>query len=417
MPRVLIIADDLSGAADCGIACVDAGLNATVSLGSTNHTDVDVLSIDAHTRVLHPRAAAERVHELVCQYASDPSILLFKKIDSTLRGHLGVELAAALDARRRTVPNSIAIMAPAFPAKGRTTLRGMHYVDGVPLHETEMWKREDPRGEANIAAMMEGSGLRCKLLDLAVVRESRSSLHTIMERIAETADVLICDAETVSDLFAVASAASALGDRALWVGSAGLAQYISRSAEPHTAEDAVEVALPQTSGTVLFVIGSVSRRTKHQAAILLSSAAVRGIVVPPEVLLAGATYPEWTAFTRELNDAVAQGDDVILLCGSEPEVQPELRPKLSGALGEMTAGLSGKVGALVASGGETARKVLDGWGVQEMKLYGELEKGVPISTARSNGSHPLTIITKAGDFGQPYTLLHCRAWLTQTRIS
>jgi 4-hydroxythreonine-4-phosphate dehydrogenase len=416
MPRVLIIADDLSGAADCGIACVHAGLNATVSLGSTNHTDADVLSIDAHTRVLHPQAAAERIHELVCQYANDPSILLFKKIDSTLRGHLGAELAAALDARRRTVPNSIAIMAPAFPANGRTTVRGMHYVHGVPLHETEMWKREDARGEANIAAMMEGSGLRCKLLDLAVVRESRSSLHTIMERIAETADVLICDSETVSDLSAVASAASAFGNRALWVGSAGLAQYISGAAEPHT-EDATEVALPQTSGTVLFVIGSASRRTKHQAAILLSSAAVRGIVVPPEVLLAGSTYPEWTAFTRELNDAVAQGDDVILLCGSEPEVQPELRPKLSEALGEMTAGLSGKVGALVASGGETARKVLDGWGVQEMKLHGELEKGVPISTAKINGSRPLTIITKAGDFGQPYTLLHCRAWLTQTRIS
>ncbi len=416
MPRVLIIADDLSGAADCGIACVHAGLNATVSLGSTNHTDVDVLSIDAHTRVLHPQAAAERIHELVCQYASNPSVLLFKKIDSTLRGHLGAELAAALDARRRTVPNSIAIMAPAFPTNGRTTVRGMHYVHGVPLHETEMWKREDARGEANIAAMMEGSGLRCKLLDLAVVRESRSSLHIIMERIAETADVLICDAETVSDLSAVASAASALGNRALWVGSAGLAQYISPSAEPHT-EDAAEVALPQTSGTVLFVIGSASRRTKHQAAILLSSAAVRGIVVPPEVLLAGSIYPEWTAFTRELNDAVAQGDDVILLCGSEPEVQPELRPKLSEALGEMTAGLSGKVGALVASGGETARKVLDGWGVQEMKLHGELEKGVPISTAKINGSRPLTIITKAGDFGQPYTLLHCRAWLTQTRIS
>jgi 4-hydroxythreonine-4-phosphate dehydrogenase len=79
--------------------------------------------------------------------------------------------------------------------------------------------------------------------------------------------------------------------------------------------------------------------------------------------------------------------------------------------------LRGRVGAIVASGGETARKVLDGWGVQTMNLHGELEKGVPISTAAVNGSRPLTVITKAGDFGQPYTLLHCREWLTQTRIS
>lgn len=175
--------------------------------------------------------------------------------------------------------------------------------------------------------------------------------------------------------------------------------------------------LPETSGTVLFVIGSASNRTKHQAAVLLSSAAVRGIVVPPEVLLAGPMYPEWSSFTKELNDAIAHGDDVILLWGSEPEVQPELRPKLSDALGEMTANLRDKVGALVASSGETARKVLDGWGVQEMKLHGELEKGIPVSTATVNGSRPLTVITNAGAFGQPHTLLHCRAWLTQTRIS
>ncbi len=82
----------------------------------------------------------------------------------------------------------------------------------------------------------------------------------------------------------------------------------------------------------------------------------------------------------------------------------------------MTAGLHGRVGALVASGGETARKVLDRWGVHSLQLHGELEKGVPISSAVVDASRPLTVITKAGDFGQPYTLLHCREWLTQTRV-
>jgi 4-hydroxythreonine-4-phosphate dehydrogenase len=74
---------------------------------------------------------------------------------------LAIELATALEVRRTIVPDTVAIMAPAFPANGRTTAGGMHYVDGCPLHENEMWKREGMRGEARIAAMMQGSGLKC----------------------------------------------------------------------------------------------------------------------------------------------------------------------------------------------------------------------------------------------------------------
>jgi len=120
MARVLIVADDLSGAADCGIACVHAGLNAKVSLGIPREDSAraDVLSLDAHTRVLTAQAAADRMRSLVNEYAHDSKILLFKKIDSTLRGHLGAELAAVLVARRTVVPDAIAIMAPAFPANG-----------------------------------------------------------------------------------------------------------------------------------------------------------------------------------------------------------------------------------------------------------------------------------------------------------
>ena len=112
MSRVLIFADDLSGAADCGIACVNAGLSTIVSLGlPSNGHRVDVLSVDADTRSLSASAAAERLRQLVQVHAEDPAVLLFKKIDSTLRGHLGPELAAVLKARRAVVKGTVAVMA------------------------------------------------------------------------------------------------------------------------------------------------------------------------------------------------------------------------------------------------------------------------------------------------------------------
>jgi 4-hydroxythreonine-4-phosphate dehydrogenase len=417
MPRVLILADDLSGAADCGIACVNAGLEALVSLGPPSpRLIVDVISVDADSRCLDASAAAERMGQLMQVHAKDPTMLIFKKIDSTLRGHLGPELAAVLEARRAVVKGTVAVMAPAFPANGRTTVGGMHYVHGRPLHETEMWKNDRMTGEAYIPQMLEGSGLRNAHLDLATVRSSRAAFNAAVSNASEIADVLVCDAVTDEDLRSIAEAAIDLEGRAVWVGSAGLAQQLPKAAGLTMTNKDTVTDLPQTSGPVLFVIGSASRTTRQQATTLLSSSDIHGVVVPPEVLLAGPEGPDWDAFTMELYDAVEKREDVILLCGSQPEVDVVDRPKLSQALGEMTAALRGRVGAVVASGGETARMVLDRWGVRTLRLHGELERGVPVSSTVVDGTRPLTVITKAGDFGQPYTLLHCQEWLSKRGV-
>ncbi len=69
--------------------------------------------------------------------------------------------------------------------------------------------------------MLEGSGLRCELLDLSTVRSSWDKLFSTAKDLADSADVLICDAETATDMEAIAEVAAKLGERAVWVGSAG----------------------------------------------------------------------------------------------------------------------------------------------------------------------------------------------------
>jgi D-threonate/D-erythronate kinase len=410
---VLIFADDLSGAIDCGIACVNAGLSTSVSLGlSSNEHMMDVLAVDADTRSLSGSAAGERFRQLVQVYAADPAVLLFKKIDSTLRGHLGPELGAFLEARRAVIADTVAVMAPAFPIYGRTTVDGMHYVHGRPLHETEIWKSQKMTGEAYIPRMLEGSGLSCSHLNLALVRSSRSAFIDAVVQAAETGDVLVCDAESDSDLLAIAEAATALGNRAVWVGSAGLLHQLPKARGLGVSAKDTAPHFPEPAGSILFVIGSTSEAAKQQVVTLLSSSDIHGIVVPPEVLLAGSEGPDWSAFTSELSEAVEQKEDVILLCGTEPAVDAADRPRLHLALAEMTAVLHGRVGALVVSGEEIARRVLDRWGITALQLHGELERGVPVSTTVMAKTLPLTVVTKGGDLGKPHTLLHCRERLT-----
>ncbi len=406
---MLIFADDLSGAIDCGIACVDAGLSASVSLGlSSNGLMTDVLSVDADTRSLSASGAAERLRPLVEVHAADPAVLLFKKIDSTLRGHLGPEIGAFLEVRRAVIEGTVALMAPAFPIYGRTTVDGMHYVHGRPLHETEMWKSQKMTGEAYIPRMLEASGLACDHFNLAMVRNSRAAFVDALGKAAETRDVLVCDAETDDDLLAIAEAGTALGNRAVWVGSAGLVHQLPKAMGLGVRTKDKAPHFPESAGSILFVIGSTSDATKQQAVTLLSSSDIHGIVVPPEVLLAGSEGPDWSAFTSELSEAVEQKDDVILLCGAEPTVDVTDRPKLSLALAELTAVLHARIGALVVSGGETARRVLERWGITALQLHGELERGVRVFTTSVGKALPLTVVIKDGDPGKPQTLLRCR---------
>ena len=94
--------------------------------------------------------AAKRVVEVA--RAVRGARLVYKKLDSTLRGNVAAELAAAFGAAGR----ERAIVAPAFPAAGRTTVGGTQLVHGVPVDETEM--RDDPQTpvrEAHVPTLLD----------------------------------------------------------------------------------------------------------------------------------------------------------------------------------------------------------------------------------------------------------------------
>src|SRR5215210_7261990 len=136
---IAVIADDLTGAADAGVQLVRAGYRtAVVFHGEEAPTaDIDAISFDTDSRTTPAGLAAKRVAEVARVVRS--ARVVYKKLDSTLRGNVAVELAAAFGAagRKRT------IVAPAFPDAGRITVRGIQLVHGVPVDETEV--RDDPQ--------------------------------------------------------------------------------------------------------------------------------------------------------------------------------------------------------------------------------------------------------------------------------
>ncbi|MCS7043707.1 MAG: four-carbon acid sugar kinase family protein [Bryobacteraceae bacterium] len=119
MRRILVLADDLTGALECG-ALLEGSI-VTLSLPASAPAAV----VDTETRHAPPQQAAETVRRLTEQ---SPAEMIYKKTDSTLRGNIGAELAA--------LPPGRIHYAPAYPQMGRTVRGGRLLVDGVPVEQT-----------------------------------------------------------------------------------------------------------------------------------------------------------------------------------------------------------------------------------------------------------------------------------------
>jgi 4-hydroxythreonine-4-phosphate dehydrogenase len=227
--EVLIIADDLTGASDCGAAFAAHGLVTVVALDDAGAIPrADVVAFDANTRGMTPeRAAAETARIVRVYLRNHPARIVYKKIDSTLRGNVAVEVEAALEAYRSLGhPEAAAVIAPAFPAVGRTTKGGRMYLRGAPIEHGEL------------------AGL--------------------------------LDAETDQDLRAIA--AKWMGHEAgvVWVGSAGLARCLPEAAGMARGESH---AVPKVTGPIVFAVGSPSERSREQVEALKAEGAGNDIVL------------------------------------------------------------------------------------------------------------------------------------------
>lgn len=404
--RWLILADDLTGAADCAIAFRRRGRSAAVTWGAAvPDPSIPVLSYDADSRSLAAEAAAQR-HAALLERLHDPERRLFKKIDSTLRGQPAAESAATLAHLRARSGRAFGVLAPAFPGTGRTTVDGRMRVGGRPLEEAEVWRRDHSYASAALGAMLASAGIRSRSLTLPTVRGGRLA-DALAEVAAGPEAVAVCDAETDDDLRRIAEAGLAATPWAVFIGSAGLAHALAASG-PTAALEPVRIA-PDRRGSLL-VVGSLAEVSRAGTRRLLADGAVVHLPVAPETLLA-ADGPSQLA--TPIAARLAAGQDVLveILLAGEPDMR--LGPRLAQALADALAPIAGQIGALAATGGETAAALLTRFDIHGIQLADEIEPGVSLGLTLGRLSIP--IATKAGAFGDADSLTRIRDRLRRAR--
>ena len=384
--HVAIIADDLTGAADTGVQLARAGYRTAVAFRGSPMPpagDLDAVALDTDSRAMPAGFAAKRVLE--AGHAVRHARIVYKKLDSTLRGPIAAELAAALEATGR----HRVVVAPAFPSAGRTTVDGVQLVRGVPVHETEA--KYDPRTpvrEGHVPTLLAESFPSVRTLGVEDLADP-----TVVRRALDEARCVVADAARDEDLEALVRAVPDPHE-VLWAGSAGLALALGNVYPgPHAG---TTPSPPTPSRGVLVVVGSLSGVARGQLRTLAEEYGCAAVAVAAD--RSGANQ-EVLGIVRA---ALARGACAVVHSERNPSGDAG---SVVEALAEVVIRLSEEslFDVLVLTGGETAVGVARWLGAVGIRLEGEVEPGVPTGTLI--GPSPYRVVTKAGAFGEPGTLV------------
>jgi uncharacterized protein YgbK (DUF1537 family) len=420
MTRLAIIADDLSSATDCGAQVVRSGLSVIVPLGGyslpRHMATVDVISVDTDSRSLPADRAYVKVKTAVQQLVAEGWTDFYKSVDSTLRGNLGSEIEAVMDA----VQPDCAIIAPAFPKYGRTTVEGVQYLHGRPLHETEFGTDPTaPVRNADIARRLaEASHRKPGRLTCEQVRAGTSQIQSrIQEILGSGIELVIVDIAEQEDLKRICIGLSQSNLRIVWVGSTGLAEFVPLAYGFSAAADTFSQDHKHDSRPALALVGSASETTREQLHYAQTNRQLQIISLDAAKIIrkGRASADELEQVDANLRAALQAGNDAALVVNaSRDEIAatqelgarlklspPQVAQRIVDGLAHVACRLvrEGRIGGIVATGGDTANALCNALGAQALEILGEVEGGIPIM--RTLGKQSLPLVTKAGGFGSP----------------
>jgi D-threonate/D-erythronate kinase len=380
-----ILADDLTGACDTGALFTGRGPVAVFVDPDAPGAEWPVAALDIETRALPAGAIPARIERAAGRLRPRVEAgRLFKKIDSTMRGHVGVELDALLATTRL----ECALVCSAFPEQGRRIDHGVLTVDGRPAHETAIG--QDPAyptgGTSSVERILAASTRRPVVrLPLDEVRGAGQALERALSR--APGGLLAADAETLEDLDTLARAAAS-HPHLLLAGSAGLGRAVSRFYRTLPKEP----VLPRGSAW-LFVAGSLHPATRAQAAALVAAPI-------PTLWVAGDREPSVleavAALERRTPALIAPRPALIPPTGADRDAMAE-------SLARATAAVVAKVepDLLAVTGGEVLLAVFRALGARRLELTGAPASGLALGVLVLDGERRVPVVTKAGGFGAP----------------
>lgn len=352
-----ILADDLTGALDSAAAWANAG-EVPVFLEQPGESAQPVQVVATGTRDVPPASLPERLAPSLDWLVASGSA--FKKIDSLLRGNTFAEIAWLMRSGRFDG----VVFAPAFPAQGRFTAQGRHWV-APPQRPLGPRKHEHAGTLVQAFAKL---GLNARI-----------PTH-LEDSLQQAGQVVLPD--ILSDLDLDRLAALTLGAAAprwLWCGSAGLAWALAR----------------QAAATAPF--------SSNSATATDAPAAAAGLTL----VLTASRHPVLRAQWRHLPASDA-GTVLLDLAEVQPLSAEKAQQRLAQRLNTVV-GSQARPAALVVVGGDTLLALCRAAGVRSLQAGASARAGWGRARLVGGPWDGLTCYSRSGAFGPPDDL---RALLT-----
>ena len=404
--RLLVIADDFTGALDTGVQFKAKGTlirvgSSVEELFQELNSEVQVLIVDAETRHMTAQEAYQTVYRIVARAMELGVACVYKKTDSGLRGNIGSELTAMLEASGRARMHFI----PAFPLLNRITAGGIHYIDGCPAADSVFGKDPfEPVLHSDVRGIIaEQSEVRTTVME-----------HGVTPQLPD--GILVYDASTDEDLGKIARALRDSGELGLVAGCAGFASVLPDVLELVPGDS----QMPLLHQRLLTICGSINPITLSQLDEAQRHGALRIQLTPeqkldPEWLDSEegcGTVQAWFHQIQRASNAIVEGNrtgdgeatrHLAQQRGMSLEaVRRQIARTMGGVLERLLAlGLDATV---LVTGGDTLLAFMRRIGQNALMPIGELAPGVVLSQIEHRGKR-YNIVSKSGGFGSASLLL------------
>ena len=311
MPLIGAVADDLTGATTTGVllarskARTAVFFNEAAAENAGNAESLDAILVSSNSRPLPADEAYEKVKSATLALKRMGVKYFSKRIDTTLRGGVGVEIDAMLDQLNE---DTIAVVVPAMPQSRRILTGGYSIIDGVALINTPVAQDvRTPVKENYVPKLLAGQTRR--KVGLVTLDKVLAGVEAIKDALCEQREarcqVIVVDGITLDDVANIANACIELNwdvvavDPGPFTAKLAYGRGLIREEEANVPEGPAD----ETGKTVLIAAGSATPVTKKQMGILCEDSRHVQISVDPIPLIDGGDEALDEAF-KAVNKAV-----------------------------------------------------------------------------------------------------------------
>jgi uncharacterized protein YgbK (DUF1537 family) len=368
---IVVIADDITGAAELGGIGLRYGLRVLIAADVQAKAAVDLLVVYTNARSMKKQEAVALMKDLTTKAAALGPALFYKKTDSVLRGHVLAEMQVQM----AVMGKEKGLLVPANPSLGRTIKEGQYFINGELIHQTGF--STDPEFP------VQSSGIKGMLAEPAIpVNVIRRQSKSLPEGIS------VGEAETVAD---VAHWASQKMNNVFYAGGASFFEALLQNLYTQKKVG----AKPRLSMPLLLVSGTSFQKNKDRVNALANLASYM-----PDALFRNDSPADEAE--NWCNETVAklkdEGKAIVAIGDKEGKADARiLREKMS----EVVKAVSQKIviRELLVEGGSTAYAVIQKLGWQYFTPSEELAQGVVRMKVGDSDDIHLTI--KPGSYEWP----------------